>query len=241
MQPAPYSVAPASLRELQTRHPGSLRGRRCHGRHGRLPMVARNDVCPDKLTFVMPRLADRPSDAAAGRPGGSGKATVRLSRPSGPRPRPTIIRLETAGTCLRIDPRCVRAMYRFRPVSCLELEQLRRIRDIVRMGHVQRTEPTTMSARRIGSRRPALYIDCTDGAPQRPAKPVFRRTDHLTLQAVRDANRYSAPRYRARRIRRDRGEKRTLYPDSTPGHDLGWMRLMRRSRQLSALVKRPRS
>ncbi len=47
-----------SKRTAQTRHPGSLRGRRCRFKTGMdvCLWLLRNDVCPDKLTWIMPRV-----------------------------------------------------------------------------------------------------------------------------------------------------------------------------------------
>ncbi|RZI02171.1 NAD(P)/FAD-dependent oxidoreductase, partial [Staphylococcus aureus] len=100
--------------------------------------LLRNDVCPDKLTWIMPRdswLIDR----ATLQPG---PTFVRQFRESYGATLEAIgaatstddlfDRLETAGTLLRIDPSVRPSMYRCATVSHLELEQLRRIPDIVR-------------------------------------------------------------------------------------------------------------
>lgn len=199
MRPAPYSVAPGvdcvapnELPKLGTRDRYVVVGAGKTGMDVCLWLL-RNDVCPDKLTWIMPRdswLIDR----ATLQPG---PTFVRQFRESYGATLEAIgaatstddlfDRLETAGTLLRIDPSVRPSMYRCATVSHLELEQLRRIRDIVRMGHVQRIEPTTivLDGGSVPATPTALYIDCTaDGAPQRPAKPVFD-ADHLTLQAVR--------------------------------------------------------
>lgn len=259
MRPAPYSVAPGvdcvapnELPKLGTRDRYVVVGAGKTGMDVCLWLL-RNDVCPDKLTWIMPRdswLIDR----ATLQPG---PTFVRQFRESYGATLEAIgaatstddlfDRLETAGTLLRIDPSVRPSMYRCATVSHLELEQLRRIRDIVRMGHVQRIEPTTivLDGGSVPATPTALYIDCTaDGAPQRPAKPVFD-ADHLTpASRARMPTGVQRRVYRARRIRLRgrRGEKRTLYPDSTPGLRSGLDASdALRSRQLSALVKRPRS
>lgn len=159
MRPAPYSVAPGvdcvapnELPKLGTRDRYVVVGAGKTGMDVCLWLL-RNDVCPDKLTWIMPRdswLIDR----ATLQPG---PTFVRQFRESYGATLEAIgaatstddlfDRLETAGTLLRIDPSVRPSMYRCATVSHLELEQLRRIRDIVRMGHVQRIEPTTIPSR----------------------------------------------------------------------------------------------
>ena len=57
-------------------------------------------------------------------------------------------------------------MYRCATVSHPELEQLRRIDNVVRMGHVQRIEPTAivLDGGSVPSSPSALYIDCAGRA-----------------------------------------------------------------------------
>lgn len=130
-------------------------------------------------------------------------------------------------TDIRLRP----SMYRCATVSHLELEQLRRIRDIVRMGHVQRIEPTTivLDGGSVPATPTALYIDCTaDGAPQRPAKPVFD-ADHLTLQAVRGCQQVFSAAFIAHvefAYEDDAVKNELCTPIPHPDCDLDWMRLM---------------
>jgi hypothetical protein len=72
-------------------------------------------------------------------------------------------------------------------VSQTELQQLQRIRDIVRMGHVDRIEPgkLVLADGAIPVDGSALYIDCSaDGLERRPPATVFEG-DRITLQAPR--------------------------------------------------------
>ena len=96
-------------------------------------------------------------------------------------------RLEGAGALLRIDPAIRPTMYRCATVTHAELEQLRRITDVVRMGHLLRIDADKMVLDGGGVRMnaSALYVDCTaDGAEKRPATPIFD-TDRIILQSVR--------------------------------------------------------
>jgi NAD(P)-binding Rossmann-like domain len=96
-------------------------------------------------------------------------------------------RLEAKGCLLRIDSSVDPTMYRCAILSQAELEELRRIEDVVRMGHVEAIEPGRI--RLEGGTRDitgsALYIDCSaDGFAHREPTAVFSG-DHISLQAVR--------------------------------------------------------
>ena len=78
-------------------------------------------------------------------------------------------------------------MYRCATVTQPELEQLRRITDVVRMGHLVRIDADKMflDGGAVPADDGALYIDCTaDGAEKRAATPIFD-ADRITLQSVR--------------------------------------------------------
>ncbi len=96
-------------------------------------------------------------------------------------------RLTDAGCLLRIDESIDPEMYRCAIVSQAELEQLRRIDNVVRMGHVKQIEPGRVVL--DGGTRPiagsALYIDCTAvGLGRREVTTVFD-AERITLQTVR--------------------------------------------------------
>lgn len=96
-------------------------------------------------------------------------------------------RLEDNGTLLRLDPRVRPTMYHCAIISRAELEQLRRIRDVVRLGRIERIEPHRLVlAEGTAEADPdSLYINCTvPGLPRPPPVPVFGG-DRITLQSVR--------------------------------------------------------
>jgi hypothetical protein len=96
-------------------------------------------------------------------------------------------RLEAKGCLLRIDTSVNPTMYRCAILSQAELEALRGIDDVVRMGHVQAIEPdrVTLEAGTLDIDGSALYIDCTaDGFGRREPTAVFSG-DRISLQAVR--------------------------------------------------------
>jgi hypothetical protein len=72
-------------------------------------------------------------------------------------------------------------------VSDSEMEQLRRVRNVVRLGRVTRIDADQIVLERgtVPTSRGTLHIDCSaTGIPALPAKPVFER-DRITLQWVR--------------------------------------------------------
>ncbi len=242
MRPAPYSVAsgidciaPNELPKFTARDRYVIVGAGKTGMDVCLWLL-RNDVGPEKLTWIMPRdswLIDR----ATLQPGptfikqfrDSYGATLEAIE-AATSTEDLFDRLETAGTLIRLDPSIRPTMYRCATVSHPELAQLRRIDDIVRMGHVQRIEPTTivLDGGPITSSPSALYIDCTaDGAPQCPAKPVFD-ADRITLQAVRGCQQVFSAAFIAHvefAYAADAVKNELCTPIPHPDSDLDWMRL----------------
>jgi NAD(P)-binding Rossmann-like domain len=95
--------------------------------------------------------------------------------------------LDAHGQLLRIDPNVVPTRYRCATVSQAELAQLRRIRHIVRLGHVRSIERDRIVLEHgdIPTNAEALHVDCTaSGIRSRPAMPVFAG-ESITLQPVR--------------------------------------------------------
>ncbi|MBX9641182.1 MAG: NAD(P)-binding protein [Mycobacteriaceae bacterium] len=139
-------------------------------------------------------------------------------------------RLEAAGTLLRLDPSVRPRMYRCATVSQPEFEQLRRIEDVVRLGHVQRIEPNTvvLDEGSVTSSPSALYIDCTaDGAPERPSTPVFA-DGRLTLQAVRGCQQVFSAAFIAHvefAYDGDAVKNDLCQPIPHPDRDVDWLRL----------------
>lgn len=139
-------------------------------------------------------------------------------------------RLEDAGSLLRMDPAVRPTMYRCATVTQAELDQLRRIGDVVRQGHLLAIEDDTMmfesGARQMDGR--ALYIDCTaDGAEKRPATAIFEPS-RITLQSVRGCQQIFSASLIA--------HAEAAYPDDTirnelcvplphPDTDLDWLRI----------------
>jgi hypothetical protein len=97
-------------------------------------------------------------------------------------------RLEATGQLLRLDPEVRPSKYRCATVSQDELRELRRIRNVVRLGRVRRIEATRLVLEYgvLDSLDGELYIDCSACAiPSRPGVPVFEGEHAIHLQLVR--------------------------------------------------------
>ena len=155
--------------------------------------LVRHGISPDRVTWIRPRdswLLDR----AAIQPGmvfaervvsdfaAQMKAVLKATSTED-----LFARLAGAGCLLRIDESVDPTMYRCAIVSETELAQLRRIEDVVRMGHVHAIEPgrIVLEQGSVETAPYALYVDCTgDGLGKRPPVDVFQ-PGHLVLQPVR--------------------------------------------------------
>ncbi|MET0474831.1 MAG: NAD(P)-binding protein [Mycobacterium sp.] len=155
--------------------------------------LLRHDITPSRITWIRPReswLLDR----AAIQPGlqfagrvvrdfvAQMKAAIRAESIED-----LFDRLAAAGCLRRIDETVTPTMYRCAIVSDGELAQLRRIDDVVRLGHVIALEPGRMvlAEGTHHTDTSALFVDCTgDGLGKRPAVDVFT-PGRITLQPVR--------------------------------------------------------
>jgi hypothetical protein len=96
-------------------------------------------------------------------------------------------RLEAAGQLLRVDPRVEPTMYRCATVNKVELQELRRIEDVVRLGRVTRIEAHRLVLEQgsVDASPDDLYVDCTALAiASTPPRPRFE-ADRITLQPIR--------------------------------------------------------
>jgi hypothetical protein len=155
--------------------------------------LMRHGIPPERLTWIKPRdswILDR----AAVQPGMqfARRVLADFSAQSRAIKQATSIddlylRLEKLGCLLRIDKSVEPTMYRCAILSHGELEKLRLIEHVVRMGHVTALEKgrVVLDDGTVDTAPTALYIDCTgDGIGLRDATPVFS-PGHLTLQSVR--------------------------------------------------------
>lgn len=96
-------------------------------------------------------------------------------------------RLETAGVMLRIHRDVRPTMFHYATISVGEVEALRDITDVVRMGHVRSIRRTglELDGGEVGFPEGTLYVDCTASAVEkRPAVPIFQ-PGRVVCQLVR--------------------------------------------------------
>lgn len=197
--------------------------------------LLRHGVAAERLTWIKPRdswILDR----AAIQPGSQfAKRVLRdfssqLAAVLEAESLPDLFdRLEAKGCLQRIDASVDPTMYRCAILSQAELEALRQIEDVVRMGHVQSIEPGRITLE--GGTRDivdsTLYIDCTaDGFAHREPATVFT-DDRISLQAVRTCQ----PAFSAAAI----AHVEAAYPDDDnafcgpvpyPRDPADWLRMM---------------
>lgn len=244
MRPPPYPVAPG----VDCVPPNALPDCVAHERYvvvgaGKTGIdtclwLLSHGIAPHRLTWIAPRdswLLDR----ATMQPGTLFADTIKAGFIAQLRairdatsPHDLFDRLEEAGSLLRVDPGVRPTMYRCATVTRAELEQLRRIDDIVRKGHVLRIEADriVLEGGEVSVPGSVLYVDCTaDGAEKRPATTIFA-DGRITLQSVRGCQQI----FSAALI----GHVEAAYTDDTarnalcvplphPDTDLDWLRLAR--------------
>jgi hypothetical protein len=96
-------------------------------------------------------------------------------------------RLEAAGELRRLDPTVTPTAYHCATLSDRELAQLRRIKKVIRLGHVTEIDAGEITLERgtIPTGPATLHVDCSAiGIPARGTTPVFDG-DRITIQFVR--------------------------------------------------------
>jgi hypothetical protein len=141
------------------------------------------------------------------------------------------LRLEACDEIRRVDPSVMPRAYHCAVVSDEELAQLRRVRDIVRLGRVTRidTDRIVLEGGSVPSGPGPLYIDCSaSGIPRLPPRPVFDGA-RITLQWIR----LCQPTFSAALIghvestdRDDAEKNRLCQPIAPPEEPVDWLRMM---------------
>ncbi len=150
-------------------------------------------IAPERIRWIMPRDA-WVMDRANLQTGAEGfEAFVRSSIDqfdaiTHAKDLPDLLHiLETRGVLMRLDPSVEPSTYRCAVVSRGELERLRSIRDVVRLGHVHAIEANRLVLDRgeLPADPDTLYVNCTAGAIQHePKLPIFEG-DTINLLLVR--------------------------------------------------------
>lgn len=148
---------------------------------------------PESIRWVMPRdswlinrITTQPSleffDEAIG-----GQADQMAAFAAATSTDDLFLRLEACGALLRIDPEQQPTMFHLATISPGEVEVLRRIEQVIRLGRVQRLEADHMvlANGRVEVAPGSLYIDCTASAVRpKPVQPIFQDA-RIVLQLVR--------------------------------------------------------
>ena len=140
------------------------------------------------------------------------------------------LRLEEAGVMLRIDRSTTPTMARAPTLGTWELDRLRTVENVVRLGHVRRVEPGRIhfDDGSLAVARDALVVHCAASGLQNPPSIPIWAPDAITLQPVRSG----FPCFGAalagyvEATRRDDAEKNRLCPPTPYGNTLtDWARM----------------
>jgi hypothetical protein len=154
--------------------------------------LLKNEVDPNRITWVMPRdswMLDRANiqpGELAGKAASIFTAQLRIAAESESL-EDLFEKVGELGSLIRFDDKVKPTMYRCATVTTAELEQLRRITNIVRQGRVKsvQADRIVLDEGEVELQGETLFVDCTaDGLERRPVKSVFVG-DQITLQAVR--------------------------------------------------------
>lgn len=195
------------------------------------------DIDPDRIRWIMPRdawLLDRaniqPGDEFFFKSMGSVarqfEAVVAAASVND-----LFDRLEANGELLRIDPAVRPTVYRCATVSLDELAQLRRIKGIVRLGHVRAVEETRVVLERgsVPLSPDTIVVNCSASAiPQRPLKPIWD-SKRITLQMVRTCQPTFSGAfvgYVEAHFQKEEEKNALCAPVPSPSLDIDWLRML---------------
>jgi hypothetical protein len=244
MRPPPYDVAP----EVDCIPPNDLPTYEARDHYvvvgaGKTAMdtclwLLRHGIAPQRLTWIKPRdswLLNRANVQPGPQFAKQVLADVSAQLKSVEKAdsvEDLFARLANTGSLLRIDESVDPQMYRCAIVSQAELEQLRRIENVVRMGHVKAIEPgrVVLDGGSLSIALSALHIDCTAvGLGRGDVTEVFD-ADRVTLQTVRTCQ----PVFSAALIAHveaaydgDDTKNALCQPIPNPEVPLDWLRMMR--------------
>ena len=140
-------------------------------------------------------------------------------------------RLESAGVLLRIDQTVRPTMFHGATVSQAELTELRRIKDVVRLGRVTALEPhqICLEQGKVPISPGHLHIDCSASAiTNLDTKPIFNG-DLITPQTVRSYQPVFSAAFIAHveaAYEKQSDKNRLCGVVPLPNHDTDWMRMM---------------
>jgi hypothetical protein len=193
-------------------------------------------VDPDTITWIRPREAwllnrvnVQPTAPFAARVLAAATAELEAARDAESL-QDLFDRLESQALLQRIDRSVQPTMFRCAIVSPLELQQLRRIRRVVRLGHVRAIEAhrIVLDHGEVPTTAEHVHVHCSAaGLPRGPAQPVFQG-DRIVPQYVRRCS----PSFSAAFIAHveasfhDDDERNALcQPATVPNVPLDWLRM----------------
>ncbi len=194
-------------------------------------------VDPDHIRWIMPRdawLLDRQNTQSTDEFFGStvgGIASQYEAAAAATSIEDLFDRLEAAGMLLRIDPTVRPSMFHGATVSKMELEQLRRIRNIIRMGRVQRIERDriVLAHGELPTSAGQVHVDCSASAiGNMSMRPIFEGK-RITPQTVRPYQPVFSAAFVAHieASYQDEAQKNRLCGVvPLPNHDTDWIRMM---------------
>ena len=149
---------------------------------------------PDTITWIMPRdswLIDRATTQRGPQFFNSvvgGIAAQMEAAAAATSVEDLFERLEAADTMIRIDRSVTPTMFHYATISTGEVEQLRRIKNVIRQGRIERIENDRLvmaNGDEIPAPPDTLYIDCTATAVDfgNETRKVFE-ADKITLQSL---------------------------------------------------------
>ena len=102
-------------------------------------------------------------------------------------PEDFFLRLEAAGVMLRIDPSVMPTMAKAPTLAQHELDAVRRIEDVVRLGHLRRVDVgrLTLDLGEVDIARDAVVVHCAASGLQNPPPVPIWADDAIRLQLVR--------------------------------------------------------
>jgi hypothetical protein len=152
--------------------------------------LLKNEVNPEQIRWIMPRdswILDRAQIQPTLESLGKTFANRILPGSESEDIDDFFEKISKAGGLLRIDDNIKPTMYRCSTVTRAELEQLKRINNIVRKGRVKTVSDNeiVLEEGSITTNLNTLHIDCAgDGLAKRPPTPIFENRK-ITLQSVR--------------------------------------------------------
>ena len=152
--------------------------------------LLKNDVKPERISWIMPGdswILDRAQIQPTLESIGTTLATQIIPGSQSDNIDDFFDKISKAGGLLRIDDNIKPEMYRCSTVTKAELEQLKRVKKIIRKGRVKSIGDAEIILEQgsIATTLETLHIDCAgDGLARRPPTPIFKG-QKITLQSVR--------------------------------------------------------